>query len=281
MNSLKAQHDYYVYVYIDPRNNEEFYYGKGRGNRKYAHLSAHGDSAKVKRIKAILKEGEQPKIKVIATDLTADQALLVESALLWKLGKNLTNAVAGVYARNFRPQNTFHKELPGFDFSYTIHLVNVGEGEHRCWEDSSRFGFLSAGQQRKYSEQLEGLQPGDVVVAYLNGRGYVGVGIVEQGPVRVRDFRYQGKPLKQCELKQPNIYDHSDDEDRSEYPVRVKWKKTVTADQAKWARRKGLFTTRLVRASLTNQTKTLKFIEAEFGIRFKDLIKECKVGETA
>jgi len=26
--------DYYVYVYIDPRNHEEFYYGKGKGSRK-------------------------------------------------------------------------------------------------------------------------------------------------------------------------------------------------------------------------------------------------------
>ena len=29
--------DYYVYVYIDPRNHEEFYYGKGVGSRKDAH----------------------------------------------------------------------------------------------------------------------------------------------------------------------------------------------------------------------------------------------------
>jgi hypothetical protein len=26
--------DYYVCVYIDPRNHEEFYYGKGVGSRK-------------------------------------------------------------------------------------------------------------------------------------------------------------------------------------------------------------------------------------------------------
>ena len=25
---------YYVYVYIDPRNFEEFYFGKGKGSRK-------------------------------------------------------------------------------------------------------------------------------------------------------------------------------------------------------------------------------------------------------
>lgn len=271
---MKACREYYVYVYIDPRNNEEFYYGKGRGNRKSAHLMAQGDSSKVKRIKDIQKEGEQPKIKVIATNLTEDQAFLIESALLWKLGKNLTNAVAGVYASNFRPQNTFHKEFPGFDFSHGIYLVNVGEGIHRCWEDSRRFGFLSAGQHRKFSKQLEGLQAGDVVVAYLNTHGYVGVGIVEQGPVRVRDFRWRGKSLKRCGLKEPNIYDNSDDEDCSEYLVKVRWKKTVDVDGAKWKARKDLFTTRLIRASLANQTKTLKFIEAEFGIRFKEMIND-------
>ena len=36
--------DYYVYVYIDPRNFEEFYFGKGKGNRKNAHLSDNTDS---------------------------------------------------------------------------------------------------------------------------------------------------------------------------------------------------------------------------------------------
>lgn len=36
---MKDNSDYYVYVYIDPRSLEEFYYGKGKGSRKYAHLS--------------------------------------------------------------------------------------------------------------------------------------------------------------------------------------------------------------------------------------------------
>ncbi|MBI4830276.1 MAG: GIY-YIG nuclease family protein, partial [Candidatus Lindowbacteria bacterium] len=169
---MKESQDYYVYMYVDPRNNEEFYYGKGRGNRKSSHLLAKGDSAKVKLIKEIQKEGEQPKIKVVATNLTEEQALLVESTLLWKLGKNLTNAAAGVFASNFRPHNTLHKELAGFDFKHAIHFVNVGESTHRCWADSRKYEFLSAGHHRKYSKQLEALRAGDVAVAYLNTRGY-------------------------------------------------------------------------------------------------------------
>ncbi len=45
--------DYYVYCYIDPRNFEEFYYGKRRGNRSHAHLSRDGDSEMATRIKQI------------------------------------------------------------------------------------------------------------------------------------------------------------------------------------------------------------------------------------
>jgi hypothetical protein len=82
---------FYVYVYIDPRNFEAFYYGKGTGSRKNVHLSDQRDSEKVKRIKAIKKEGLEPIIKVIANGLTEKEALLVEKTLIWKLGRNLTN----------------------------------------------------------------------------------------------------------------------------------------------------------------------------------------------
>ena len=42
--------NYYVYVYIDPRNLEEFYYGKGKDNRKKAHVNDASDSEKTKII---------------------------------------------------------------------------------------------------------------------------------------------------------------------------------------------------------------------------------------
>ncbi len=37
MAKMAINEDYYVYVYIDPTNHEEFYDGKGRGSRKDAH----------------------------------------------------------------------------------------------------------------------------------------------------------------------------------------------------------------------------------------------------
>ncbi|MBE2274655.1 MAG: GIY-YIG nuclease family protein [Flavobacteriales bacterium] len=80
--------DYYVYVYIDPRNYEEFYYGKGKGNRKDAHLNDESDSEKARRIKDIQKAGLKPIIRVIVKDLTEKEAFLIEKTLIWKLGRN-------------------------------------------------------------------------------------------------------------------------------------------------------------------------------------------------
>ena len=122
---------YYVYVYIDPRNLEEFYYGKGKGSRKEAHLGDQSDSQKSKRIAEIKKENLTPIIRVIAKDLTEQEALLVEKTLLWKLGKRTTNIASGYFADKFRPHNTLHKELSGFDYQNGIYYYNVGEGPHR------------------------------------------------------------------------------------------------------------------------------------------------------
>jgi uncharacterized protein len=88
---MSENSDYYVYVYIDPRNYEEFYYGKGTMDRKYAHLQDESDNKKTERIKEIRDAGLEPIIKVIARGLTQHDALLVEKTLIWKLGRNLTN----------------------------------------------------------------------------------------------------------------------------------------------------------------------------------------------
>jgi len=98
--------EYYVYVYIDPRNFEEFYYGKGKDNRKEVHLIEESDSEKSKRINAIHKAGLKPIIKVIAKDLTEREAFFIEKTLIWKLGKTLTNKSSGHFADKFRTHDT-------------------------------------------------------------------------------------------------------------------------------------------------------------------------------
>jgi uncharacterized protein len=262
---------YYVYVYIDPRNFEEFYYGKGIGSRKNAHLIDDSDSEKANRIKAIHKEGLKPIIKVIAKDLTENEAFLIEKTLIWKLGRNLTNKSSGHFADKFRPHNTFHQDLSGFDFKNGLYYVNVGEGPNRCWADCKEFGFLSAGQDKKWSDPIKTLEQGDIVVAYLKNHGYVGIGQVTEKAIRVNDFKINGQFLKNLNLKAPNIYDNSDN-DNSEFPVKIAWIKTVDSKQAKWESKKGLFTSQLIKASLQGQKTTREFLEKEFDIKFNDLL---------
>ena len=54
------RNDYYVYVYIDPRDYQPFYYGKGRGSRKQAHLLEDDGSEKFERISEIVAKVSHP-----------------------------------------------------------------------------------------------------------------------------------------------------------------------------------------------------------------------------
>ena len=257
--------NYYVYVYIDPRNFEEFYYGKGKGNRKDAHLKDTRDTDKTKRIQEIKKAGLEPIIRVIAKELTEKEAFLVEKTLLWKLGKTLTNISRGQLKAHFRPFNTMYKELPDFDFFNDMYYVNVGEGTARNWDDCRRFGFLSAGQGVQWSEPMKSLSKGDIVVAYLKGHGYVGIGVVKEKAVNASHFRHNNKSLHDFKLVEPGIFNNYDNA-KAEYLVKVKWLKSFPREEAKWQKGKGLFTTQQVVARLSNQTKTIKFLEKAFDI---------------
>lgn len=281
MSTDKAA-NYYVYVYIDPRNLQEFYYGKGRGDRKLAHLSDVSDSEKARIIREIREEGLEPVIRVVARNLTEDQALLVEKTLIWRLGHNLTNISSGHFAENFRPHQTLHKDLYGFDFENAIYYVNVGEGDHRNWDDCRRYGFLAAGQDwEKWGRKLYSLKIGDIVVAYLRDHGYVGIGRVTERAKKAIDFRFRGKPLDPAQLKQPVMLEVTEDPKDEEHLVRVEWIVAVDREDAKWKRNDGLFTSQLVVASLENQPKTIDFLNKSFGVILNDLLSSKGRGKRA
>lgn len=264
--------NYYVYVYIDPRNLEEFYYGKGKGSRKYTHLSDKSDSGKAKRIRAIKRAGLEPIIRVIASDLTQEEALLIESTLLWKLGKYTENIASGHFSGRFRPHNTLHSEISGFDYQNAIYYYNVGEGPHRNWDDYVKYGFISAGQGIRWRDAMLGFKPGDVIIAYLKRRGFVGIGQIIESAKPVNRVIIKGKQLLALDLKCPNMADNSENPEKSEYVALVKWFATVSRKEAKWKPRGSLYTTTHVRASLDNQLETVEFVEREFKINIRALV---------
>jgi len=263
--------DYYVYVYIDPRNFEEFYFGKGTGARKDAHLSDESISDKTQRISDIHKAGQKPIIRVIARDLSEHDALLVEKTLLWKLGRGLTNISSGHYCDNFRPENTMHVELSGFDYRCGIYYYNVGDGGHRTWEDYVEFGFISAGQGIRWRNAMQGFHVGDIVAAYLKGKGFVGVGQLTTVAKPIRDVVIDGKPLLSHKLRCSNMAENIDSDDLCEYVATVKWIKTVDRNYPKMKHKSGIYTTTHVRASLDSQPQTIAFLEKEFGVNLREL----------
>ncbi len=257
--------DYYVYVYIDPRNFEEFYFGKGKRSRKDAHLADTANSKKTRRIAAIRNAGLEPIIRVIARQLSHHDALLVEKTLLWRLGRHLTNVSTGHYADKFRPHDTLHRELSGFDYQGGLYYYNVGEGPGRNWDDCRTFGFIAAGNRNPWRAAILGLKPGDVVAAYLKKHGFVGIGILRDQAKPIREVTIKDKPLLSHNLRCRRM--------QGEYVAPVKWVVAVRRSQAKWKPKAGLFTTQLVRASLDGQPQTVAFLETAFGIKMAELLK--------
>ncbi|MEK7404066.1 MAG: GIY-YIG nuclease family protein, partial [Acidobacteriota bacterium] len=192
--------------------------------------------------------------------------------VLWKLGKWTTNVATGHFADKFRPHNTLHKELSGFDFRNGLYYYNVGEGPHRNWEDYVEFGFISAGQGARWRDAMLGFNEGDAVAAYLKRRGFVGVGRILSRARRIREVKIQGRPLLELPLRCRKMEDNCEDPERSEYVCLVEWLRSVSREQAKWRSVPKLYTTALVRASLDGQPETVKFLEEEFKVSIKEVI---------
>lgn len=113
------------------------------------------------------------------------------------------------------------------------YYVSFGEG-YRTWEDAKKYGFISAGHGRWYSNTLSLLSEGDRVWVNIPGTGYVGVGIVTEPVKQAKDvsFMVNGKNVKMSNLKLSGDYFHYKSADLAEYVVKVEWIKAVQTSDA-------------------------------------------------
>lgn len=141
-----------------------------------------------------------------------------------------------------------------------IYYVNIGEGPSRNWDDCRKYGFLAAGGGRKWSKQLEKIQPGDKVIAYLKGYGYVGIGIVTKASTPSSRFTVDEQLIKELPLINETIRSVKRfSKENGEYLIGVDWSVAVPRENAVWQANAGLYTTALVCASLKNQPATVAF----------------------
>ena len=102
-SSVASQLGYYVYLYLDPRDDKVFYVGKGANNRAFYHLGREDGSGMAERIAEIREAGFEPKIEILAHGLPdAETALRVEAAAIDLLKRDtLENRVNGWGSREF------------------------------------------------------------------------------------------------------------------------------------------------------------------------------------
>ena len=119
--------EYYVYGLIDPRDDEYFYIGKGKGKRFSSHLKPKRldfNYAKLDRIKEIHKSGLEVKIEVLFPNLDEYSAFELEKIVIYRLGRAvfsegiLTNLTPGgkwkpgdrvFYPKDFKPDFDINK----------------------------------------------------------------------------------------------------------------------------------------------------------------------------
>jgi hypothetical protein len=119
--------------------------------------------------------------------------------------------------------------------------VLFGHPERRRWEDARRYGFVSGGGGRRWSERLHDLDVDDRVFCHVPAAGYVGIGLVTAPAVRVVDFLVDGRPLLELPLVSPGLERGIGDDALVEWLVRVRWDVAVDATRASAYWRRGLF----------------------------------------
>ncbi len=121
----------------------------------------------------------------------------------------------------------------------SIFFLNVQERGSQSWEKIRRFGFISTAGCPRALDAMSEFLPGDTIAAYLPGRGYVGVGVVLSG-------------------ERPKA-DHAD------YRLPVRWLRAFDRNEAKWSPRSGLYASPQIKAPISNQPVTLRYLRDSFG----------------
>ena len=251
--------DYFIYLIIDPRSLKETFYGIGCGEVNAATLGKDELMAlNIDQVLSMVQEDIEPLIKVVAKNLSKDEATAMQAAFMWKLDSDFESNI------DLRDSNSMHKQLAGWDFSSRIHVWNLQESPQRSWKDFEKYGFLSGGQGARYKKEMMQLRDKDYVVIQIPTHGYVGIGRVKGGVTAYDNFKVKGTPISDMKLtaKCPEANRHSID--LSEYFIPVEWDKTFTKAEAKTDQRMKNIRAGKTRTVIAKNSKEIKALKSMF-----------------
>jgi uncharacterized protein YeaO (DUF488 family) len=111
------------------------------------------------------------------------------------------------------------------------YYVSYGGSDARSWEEARKYGYISAGGGRWYSQTLNMLSPGDRVWVNIPRIGYVGVGRVRNAVVSVNEFDVDTdsgeKPILDVLEQAEHFKSYADDPEKAEYFVAIDWLETA------------------------------------------------------
>ena len=146
------------------------------------------------------------------------------------------------------------------------------KGTDRDWEEARKYGFIGGGGGRFYSQTLSMLNPGDRVWVNVPGTGFVGVGRVVERVVPVEQFMVTGPSGQSIPITEiPGLMvarttKSTEDAEKAEYLVRVKWDTTVPESQA--IKERGFFGNQntIAKPKADNWRHTVERLKSRFGI---------------
>lgn len=149
-------------------------------------------------------------------------------------------------------------------------FVSFGDGPSRNWDDGLRYGFVSAGGGRWFSQTLRSLPVGARVFVHVPKEGYVAVGETLRPAERFETaevlaggewVRLAAQSLRAPYRHIEGLSAEETGDDDAEYVVPVRWTRAVGLDQAYWE--KGMFANQNSACKLRQQF-TLERLAAHF-----------------
>jgi len=217
-------------------------------NRVYVYLSPDGDPP---QSEYFIPLSYQALLNTVKDLLTKQHVTDTERFLLRQFQESVVRSIAVDQKTVVLAQEIYdtHKEVLDFIYEYAERVggeddvdgasvwdgkswfFNIGDHTGYSWDDCFRYSFICAGGGKRFRRLMKRFKKKDIICAYVNGRGYVGVGIVTKEALPFREAMLSDG-TKFTDLALAGTYSGSEDNDACDWIALVEWESQVEKSQA-------------------------------------------------